>query len=150
MSEVISKTSQKTRLGELLVRRQVISQQQLEQALSQQLPGIEFLGEALVRLGLAQEKDIVAALVVQCNLPYIAVANYTIEPSVLKLFPAELARKYHAIPLDRVGNVLSVVMADPLNEELKSEIARLTQCQVAAFITTKTELTNAINKWYAS
>ena len=150
MSEVNQNTAQKTRLGEILVRRKAITQQQLEQALNEQKQRSEYLGEALIRLGFVEERDIVAALVVQCNLPYIAIANYSIDQNVLNILPAQVARKYHAIPFDKVGNVLSVVMADPLNDDIKGELARQSQCNITALIATKSEIVNAINKWYTS
>lgn len=150
MSEVVQKMAQKTRLGDLLVQRKVITQQQLDQALNEQKQRAEYLGEILIRLGFVEERDIVAALVVQCNLPYIAIANYSIDKKVLHSISSQTARKYHAIPLDKVGNVLSVVMADPMNDEIKNELAKEARCDVTAFIATKTEIMNAINTWYTS
>ena len=134
--------------GQILVKRSVITEEQLSQALETQKKEPGFLGEILVKLGFIEERDIVVALVVQCSLPYIAVSKYTIDASILKLIPEEMVRKNFVVPLDKVGKVLSVVMADPLDETLKQEIQNITQCKVAPFIATKAEIIETINHWY--
>ena len=89
-----------------------------------------------------------AALVVQYNLPYIAVQNCSIEKETPGLIPAETARKLHVLPLDEVGNVLSVVMADPLSEKIRAQLLEITQCAIVPLIGTKTEIQAAISRWY--
>ena len=141
-------TSEKYRLGEILIKRNIITAQQLETALELQKKEKAYLGEILIRLGYLEERDILVALVVQCNLPYIAIRNYNIERDIVALIPSEVARKYHVIPLDRVGNILSVVMADPLNESIKQELIKRTSCDIAPFIATKAEIAEAIDRYY--
>lgn len=135
-------------IGEILVHRNIITEKQLTQALELQEKEKEFLGEILVKLGYLQERDIVVALIVQCGLPYIAVNKYEIDPQVIKLIPEELARSLQVIPLDRVGNVLSVVMTNPLNPSMKEQLEQITGCKVASFITTKSEIVDAIGRFY--
>ena len=135
-------------IGEILVKRNVITLKQLEEALTLQKQDKEFVGEILVKLGYLQEGDIVVALIVQCGLPYIAVNKYTIDPQVIKLIPEELARGMHLIPLDKVGGVLSVVMINPLNPSMKEQLEKITGCRIATFIATKTEINEAISRSY--
>ncbi len=135
-------------IGEILVKRNIITQKQLEEALKLQKEEKDFLGEILVRLGYLQERDIVVALMVQCGLPYIAVNKYTIDPEVLKLIPEELARSMRLVPLDKVGGVLSVVMINPLTLAMKEQLEKITKCRIATFIATKTEIDEAIARWY--
>ena len=135
-------------IGEILVKRNVITPQQLEEALKLQKQEKEFVGEILVRLGYLQERDIVVALMVQCGLPYIAVNKYTIDPEVIKLIPEELARSMRLIPLDKVGGVLSVVMINPLTLAIKEQLEKITKCRIATFIATKTEIDEAIARCY--
>ncbi|MFH1360882.1 MAG: hypothetical protein ABIJ41_07645 [Candidatus Omnitrophota bacterium] len=139
--DVISK---KQLLGQILIKRNLINQDQLKEALSIQKKEGGFLGEILVRLGYISERDIVVALIVQCGFPYIAVSKYEIDSKVVKLFPEELARKHHVIALDRVGDVLSVVMANPLNQAMIEELEQMTNCKIATFIATKEEIDEAI------
>lgn len=140
---------ERPKIGEILMARGKITKAQLEEALKIQENDHSFLGEILVKLGMLDERDIVVALVVQCGLPYISVNKYTIDPSVLKLIPADVARKNHVIPLDRIGDVISVVMTNPLTDQLREQLETLTSCQVATFISTKTEIDEAIARCYS-
>jgi len=148
MTETGGDAPVKHKLGEILVRKKIISPDQLAKALAVQRSEKGYLGETLIRLGFVEERDILVALVVQCNLPYIAVQNYNVDKVIVDLIPEVVARQYHVIALDRVGNILSVVMADPLNEEIKTELIRMTQCTIAPFIATKSEIEEAIKRLY--
>jgi len=141
-------TAKKQRLGEILVKRHVITKEQLDQALTMQKKEPRYIGEILIDLGFIEERDVVVALVVQCNFPYIAVTKYEIDRSIIQLITEEIARKYQIVPLDRVGQVLSVVMADPLDHAVKVELQRMTDCRIAPFVATKTEIAKAIDHWY--
>jgi len=138
----------KTLLGEILIQRNRISREQLDIALEAQQDDKSFLGEILVKLGFLHERDIVVALVIQCGLAYIAINKYRIEPAILRLIPHEVAQREKVIALDRIGNILSVVMANPLTEPQKTFLESLTQCSIATFISTRTEIEEAIARNY--
>lgn len=135
-------------LGEILVQRKKITAQQLEAALQAQKSKGGFIGETLVNLGLLDDRDIVVALVIQCGLPYIAVNKYNIDPQIVRLIPKDVAQKERVIALDRIGEILSVVMVNPLSDEKKDYLEKLTQCRIAPFISTKTEIEEAIARNY--
>ncbi len=136
-------------IGEILVGRELVTAAQLAHALSVQKAGGEgFVGEILARLGYVSEMDIVTALVVQCNLPYIAVTRYLVEPEVLRLIPADMARRNRLVPLDRIGNILSVVMQNPLDTGMRQEVEALTHCRIAMFISTRSEIDRALASFY--
>ncbi len=137
-------------LGEILVAQEWITPHQLEEALQCQNRNgrSEYLGEILVRLGYAEELEIVTALGVQCNLPFIAVSKQVIPEAVLGVIPPAIARRDRVIPLDLSGNILSVVMQDPLQDEVREEMERFTGCSVATFISTPTEIEGALAKYY--
>jgi type IV pilus assembly protein PilB len=141
---------EKRLIGEVLIERGLITSAQLEKALGvQKKEGASvFIGEVLVQLGYLSEVDIAIALVVQCNLPYIAVNKHHVEPDVLRLIPAEVARRSRLVPLDRIGNILSVVMSNPMNELVREEVESLTGCRIAVFISTQTEIDAAIERLY--
>jgi type IV pilus assembly protein PilB len=86
--------------------------------------------------------------VIQCGLPYIAVNKYTIDPQIVRLIPQEVAQKEKVIALDRIGEILSVVMVNPLTDEKKSYLEKLTNCRVATFISTRSEIEEAIARNY--
>ena len=137
-------------IGEILVERGLVTPQQLAQALALQCSAQkpEFIGEILIRLGYVTEIEIVTALVLQCNLPFIAVSKHEIDPAVLALIPPEIARRERIIPLDRIGKILSVVMQNPLDNELREDVERLTGCCIATFISTRAEIESALTKFY--
>ncbi len=148
------------RLGDILIRRTMVTRNQLSETLKKQkeekqvlrdCPGIplenNLLGEILVRNGFLEEKDILAALVVQSNVPYIAVDKYEIDPSVLSLISKSFMRKFNVVPLDCVGEILSVVMVDPFDKKVMAQLYLETNCRIAPFISTKVEVKRAIKKW---
>ena len=140
--------SKKQLMGQILIKRNLITQDQLKEALEIQKKDGGFIGEILVKLRHVTEKDIVVALIVQCGFPYIAVNKYEIDSKVISLIPEETARKFHVIPLDRVGDVLSVVMANPLDSVMIEELEHITGCKIATFIATKVEIDEAISHRY--
>ncbi len=135
-------------LGRILLDRNIIDQNQLNHALEIQKERGECFGDILINLGYVQEHDVVAALVVQCHIPYIAIDRYEIDTNVTRILPTDVIHKYHVIPLDRVNDILSVVMVDPLDTAAIAEIQRITNCRVAPFIGTAGEITKAIQRWY--
>ena len=135
-------------IGSILIQRKIITSEQLDEALVIQKKEGGFLGEILVRLGYLDEKEIVAALIVQCSLPYIAITKYELAPELAQTIPEDFARKNFVIPLDRVGDVLSVVMVNPLSASMKKELERVSGCRIATFIATKSEIKEAIDRLY--
>ena len=146
--EGVEPVFKKQLLGEILLERKLITPEQLKTALKVQEKEEGFLGEILVKLGFSEELDIVMALVVQGNLPYLAVDQYDIDPRVLQLIPKDVACKNCVVPLDVVGPILSVVMVNPLNQGLIAELARLTNYTISPFIATKAQVERALTRWY--
>ncbi len=135
-------------IGEILLSRKRITREQLDHALQAQKKENDFIGEILVKLGYLEERDMVVALVVQCGLPYIAVNKYVIDPVVVGLIPKETALEDRLIALDRIGDILSVVMTNPLSDERKAKLEAMTKCRIATFISTKSEIEEAIARNY--
>ena len=136
-------------LGEILIKRGIIKPEQLTQALEIQKKDKGLIGEVLLQLGFVQEIDIVVALIMQNNLPYIAVNKYDFKKEVVGLIPEETARRFHVVALEKDGLTLSVVMEDPLNQEVRAGLEQTTKCRITPFIGAKSEIDQAINKWYA-
>ena len=136
------------KLGEILVDAGKITRENLEQALKIQKETKKKLGELLVDLGFCQEEDIIVSLATQFGYPYINLDNYDITPDILKTIPKGLAKKYHCIPMDRIGNIISFVVSDPVNlMELKKQEEYL-NCKMQFFLTTPSSLTAALKKHY--
>ncbi|HPN88459.1 MAG TPA: hypothetical protein PLH56_03895 [Candidatus Omnitrophota bacterium] len=142
------KQPKKELLGQILLKRNLITREQLKKALKLQKKDRGYIGDILIKYGFIEEKDVMVALVIQCNFPYIAIDQYEIDFRILTLVSKEDARRLHVIPLERVGDVLSVVMANPLDAVAKEELQKLTRCCIAPFIATRAEIDNAINRCY--
>ena len=149
-TEEMEKMNKRRFLGEILIDRKKITPAQLGQALSVQNKEGGYMGEVLIKLGFVDEQDIIAALVVQCHLPYIAVDRYEITREVIALVPREMASKHCIVPLDRVGDILSLVMLDPLDVAVKTDVCQRTNCKVAPFISTRREIERAIDQSYGN
>jgi type IV pilus assembly protein PilB len=147
-NEGVRMDAYKVLLGEILIQRKRITPAQLDDALQVQKKNGGFIGEILVSLGILDERDIVVALVIQCGLPYIAVNKYAITPQIVHLIPKEVAQKEKVIALDRIGEILSVVMVNPLTDDKKNYLETLTKCRIATFISTKAEIEEAIARNY--
>ena len=136
------------RIGEILLERHIISQPQLEQALARQKAHGGLLGHILVELGALSEEEVALALTAGYALPYLPLNNYDIDAEVVKLIPEPLARRHCVVPIDRIGNSLTVAMADPSNLRAIEEIERLTSCVLQIFVSTSSEIRKAIERCY--
>ena len=135
-------------LGDILRERGLITRNQLKDALLLQEMQGGYFGAVLVSLGYVRERDILAALVIQCHVPYIAVDHYELSREVINLIPEEFARKYHVVPFACVNDILSVVMANPADVNVINELKRITNRRIATFIAALSEIDNAIQQGY--
>src|SRR5947209_19051115 len=101
------------RLGELLTKASLITQDQLKEALKMQKETGGKLGETLIRLGFVSEEDITECLSQQFGVPSINLAHFEIDNSVIKLIPAEVARKYNILPVNKTAATITIAMAAP-------------------------------------
>ena len=135
-------------LGELLIERGVINQSQLDKALTVQKEKGGLIGEVLVELGFVKEEDITQALTVQYGFPYLPLSNYEINPEVINIIPSRVVRQYLFVPLDKVGNNLTVAMSNPLNEHAIEDVELLSGCNIQIFVSTLSDVKGAIEKYY--
>src|SRR5206468_828007 len=103
------------RIGELLLKEKRITPEQLQQGLNHQKANGGKLGHNLVRLGLVKDEEITGLLSRQYGVPSINLAQFEVDPGVIKLIPAETAQKYEIVPLSRSGATLTIAMTDPTN-----------------------------------
>ena len=137
----------KKRMGELLVEQGVITEEELNIALKAQMVNSKPIGQNLVTLGFTSEKEIVKALSMQYGFPYLPLSNYTIPPDVLRIIPREIALKYYLIPIDRIGNILTITMADPLDEEARQEVRSITKYAVKTYVSCGTEIMDRMERY---
>ena len=135
-------------LGELLLERGIINEAQLDKALKIQREKGGLIGQILVMLGYAKEEEIAQALTVQYGFPYLPLENYEINAETIKLIPENVATQYNLISIDRIGDLMTIAMSNPLNVQAIEDIELLTKCKVQVFVSTMTDVTNAIKKYY--
>jgi len=136
-------------IGELLIDLGVINRQHLDKALAiQEERPNKLFGEILVEMGCAKEEDIAQALTVQYGFPYLPLASYEINPDIVGAIPRALAEKYALIPIDKIGNSLTLVMYNPLLEKAVEEAERVSGCNVQFFVSTLSDIRRAIAKYY--
>ncbi|MCD6385555.1 type IV-A pilus assembly ATPase PilB [Candidatus Sumerlaeota bacterium] len=135
------------KLGEILVKDKIITQEELEEALKKQDETGESLGQILVKKGVASEWEIAAALGKQLNVPFITLSHYEIDPEVFKSIPEEIIKKYKIVPVDKTGNTLTVALADPSNIYLLDELRILTKCQIVPVISYETDILETIRNY---
>ncbi|MBI4972577.1 MAG: hypothetical protein HZC16_02025 [Candidatus Omnitrophica bacterium] len=135
-------------LGELLIERGIITQEQLEKALTYQKERGGLIGEILVELGFASEEDIAQSLTAQYGFPYLPLANYEISLAITGLVPLRVARQYMLIPIDKIGNNLTVAMSNPLNTQAIEDLELLSGCNIQTFVSTSSDIKKAIAKYY--
>lgn len=141
------KTTNKT-IGELLIDRGIINHEQLNTAIERQNKEGGLLGEILVNLKFATETDIAQALTCQYGFPYLPLSNYEIDSEIIGAIPEHVCRQYNLIPIDKIGKSLTIAMANPLNIEAVETVELITGCAVQAFVSTATEIKQALEKYY--
>ncbi len=137
------------RIGEILIENGSITQEQLQDALQfQKKESGKLIGKILIELGYVTEEDIVIALATQFNVPYLPLANFTFTEANAKILPRDLIVKYHCVPLERTGNMLTIAMSDPTCEEAIRAIEEATKAKVQTFVTTHTEIMHILQKHF--
>ena len=138
------------RIGELLVKSKLITQDQLDEALKAQKEKGGKLGEALTGLGFVTEQDITEVLSQQFGVPAIDLEHFEIDENVAKIIPPDISRKYQVMPVSRTGATLTVAMADPTNVFAIDDIKFLTGYNVEPVIASETAIQAAIDNYYGT
>lgn len=143
MRKIINK-----QLGELLIEQGVVNQRQVEKALAVQKEKGGLIGEILVELGFAREEDIAQALTAQYGFPYLPLSNYEIDPQIINIIPSRVVRQYLLVPIDKIGNNLTIAMSNPLNVHAIEDVELISNCNVQIFVSTSSDIKKAIEKYY--
>jgi type IV pilus assembly protein PilB len=137
-----------SRLGDRLVAEKLISSDQLQRALAEQKGSAEKLGTILVRLGFITEDSLVSFLSKQYAIPAITVAQVDPDPDVLKLVPEQIAKKHGVLPIKRMGNTLTLAMADPTNVFALDDVGFMTGLQIQPVVASEAAIRKAFERLY--
>jgi type IV pilus assembly protein PilB len=138
------------RLGDLLVKEKVITQEQLEQATKLQKETHARLASALVKLGFLSDEDVTNFLSRQYGVPAINLSYFEIDPAVVKLIPYETAKRYQILPLSRVGASLTIAMVDPTNVFAMDDIKFMTGFNIEPVVASESSIVEGIDKAYGA
>jgi len=138
------------KLGEILIKRNIITSEQLEKAFKEQKADGGRLGTVLIKLGFVSDNELLQILSEQYGVPSIKLAEFKIDPEVLKLIPPDVATKYQVMPLSVRDSTLIVAMTDPTNIFALDDIKFLTGYRVEPLIAGESSILNSIDSYYGT
>ena len=136
------------KLGQLLINNNVITEEQLKNALELQRKEGGRLGSNLIKLRFLTEEKLVAFLSKQYGVPAINLSDYKIESSVTKFMPQEVAYKYQILPVAKVGATLTIAMVDPSNVFAIDDVKFMTGYNVEPVVASESAIREAIAEYY--
>ena len=136
------------KLGDMLKEVGLIDDFQLESALSHQRNWGGKLGAILVELEFAREEDIARVIAEKLRIPYVNLFEPEIDESVISLLKADVAKKYHAVPVKKDKTSLVLAMSDPLDIEAVDAIRFVTNLKIKPALAMESEIQDAIKKYY--
>lgn len=106
------------------------------------------LGRKSTEMTAELEEEYITVLSTQFGFPYLQLANYEISKDAINIIPADIARKENVMPVDKIGTILTIVAADPLDKKMIETIKHISRCDVEIFVSRASEIQAAINKYY--
>ena len=137
-------------LGEILVERKALTEEQLREAMTRQQRSRKRLGEILMELGFASPDAVLDGLSAQLGVPPTRVNSYTVTPEALTCLSEKVARKYTAVPLLKVGTTLMVATANPRDLQALDDLRFAAGCEVQTMIALESEILQALATFYGN
>lgn len=135
-------------IGQVLLKKGIINNEQLEEALKIQKQKKLLIGEILLELGYVSAESLAVSLAGQSDLAYVPVEKYKVPQELVRWFPSELAHKHACIPLAKMGSVLTVAMVNPLDRVAVEEIEKATVCKLICMFGAQDQLELGLKKYY--
>ncbi|MBI4748345.1 MAG: type IV-A pilus assembly ATPase PilB [Acidobacteria bacterium] len=137
------------KLGEILLKENLLTPQQLKEALDYQRAHGGRLGSILVNLKLVSDEEITSILSRQYGVPAVNLDLFDVDSNAVKIIPEETARKYMVLPLARVGPTLTLAMVDPANVFAIDDIKFMTGLSIEQVVVSEIAMLKALDKYYA-
>lgn len=141
-------TKKEKNIGDILIENSIITKEVMGEALKYQTEFGGNLTQYLITHNYLKEEDLVKCISSQFGYPYLPLMAYDIPHHIIKLLPAEIAEKHWLIPVDKIENLLTVVMANPLDKDAIEEVERATKCKVQPFVGMRSDIAKAIERSY--
>ena len=140
----------KEKVCEALAELHQIKEKDIEEAVAiHKRKGIS-LEKAFVEKGLISEQDLLSLLVKELSIPTINLAKYKIDPSLKEVVPERVARQYHLIPLSKLGNTVTVALADPFNVFAIDDLRVLTNKNIDVVLSENAKIAQALDEYYGA
>jgi len=136
------------RIGELLVTKKIITNEQLNETLEEQRRTGRFLGEILVKKDYATEEEVAQSLSEQLGFAYVDLSKYNLEPGVVKLLPQDIANKCSGLPLFKSATSVTVAMVNPLDVNAIDQIQKAMNSRIRPVFVTPSKLHKRIEEEY--
>ncbi|MBI3615758.1 MAG: Flp pilus assembly complex ATPase component TadA [Candidatus Omnitrophica bacterium] len=137
-------------IGEQLVKKGIVTPDQLKEATEKQRLNGRLLGEVLIEMGFATEQQVIEALADHLGIAFVDVSTYEVDKEVLSLFPEEILRKNQIIPLFKVDKTVTVAMTDPLNIRVIDRLRFLSHYEIDPLFGTKSAIERALDRYLGS
>lgn len=139
-----------TELGQFLVKKGLMSQAELEEAITQHKKSGKQLSEIIIQLGYIKTEELLKVLSEKLNVPSVQLDSYLIDMQVTQMLPEKLAREYKALPIFKIENRLTVAMVDPLDFTAIDKLQVSTGCEIDPVVCLETDLLKTIDKCYGT
>ena len=138
----------KKRLGEILVKNGLLTEEKLKQILIDQKKTDLKFGQYVIRQGIVQEKQIIDLLSEQLNIKKYQLNDFPLDLDLVRYIPIEIAQKNQVVPLKIKANLLMVAIVDPLEITILDSIEKLNNMEVEPVICSEAEINQLINSMY--
>lgn len=138
----------KRKIGEILITNGLITKRMLNEALAHQQRHGGNVTQYLIARGYLKEEDLAKCVSIQFGYPYLPLRAYDIPVTIVRLVPASIVKKYWLIPVDKIQHIITLVMADPFDEDALNEVERFTGCKVQPFVGILSDILKAIERYY--
>ncbi|MFH1190547.1 MAG: ATPase, T2SS/T4P/T4SS family [Candidatus Omnitrophota bacterium] len=138
----------KEKLTKILIDKNLIKEADLQKALALQREKGGSLSDALITLGLVSRTDLMMAMSEHLGIPPINLNRFKIDPAVLKMITKKTAKHYKIMPIAKMGDVLTIAIADPLNIFAIDDMKALTGFKITPIVTTEKDINDAISQYY--
>ena len=137
--------SHRRRIGDILIEEGMINAEQLDEALNIQAESGELIGQILKDMGLVTESDLVKIVCVQL-LPFLSLANYSFDESLVELFQPTFLHHHQILPFDKVGNTLLVLVTEIPQDETLAEIPKQTGLNARLYVGFGSEVSSQLDR----
>ncbi len=136
------------RLGEILIQRKLITEEDLERALELQKERGDKIGKTLVDMGFIAMRDVLAALSEQLEVPLVSIDSPPLVSSETEALSPRFLRQFRCLPMSRDDHTITLAMADPLDVETIAAVRHCTGLKISTVLAPEQEIVDAIDKYY--